>query len=131
MTVNICSVVMKHHTPHLKEKFLSTNSPWDFEGVLGTIEPNWVCPENRFANKSTGCGAIYWWKNYIPSNVSNKKNSDTFTLKSFWDHQFCFYENFWFFSQNRGASRFFKRFASWALAKIEHLIQAEMCDANL
>ena len=27
-------------TPHLKEKFLSTNSPWNFEGGLGTIEPN-------------------------------------------------------------------------------------------
>ena len=84
-------------TPHLKEKFLSTNSPWDFEGGLGTIEPHWVYPKNRFANKSTGCGTIYWWKNYIPSNVSNQNDSNTFTLKTFWDRQFCFYEFFWIF----------------------------------
>ena len=84
-------------TPHLKEKFLSTNCPWDFEGGLGTIEPHWVYPKNIFANKSTGCGTIYWWKNYIPSNVSNQKNSDTFTLKTFWHRQFCVYEFFWFF----------------------------------
>ena len=121
-------------TPHLNEKFLSTNSPWDFEGGIGTIEPNWVYPENIFANKSTGCGTIYWWKNYIPSNVSNPKNSNTFTLKTFWDRQFCFYENFWFFSQNShfwGASPFFGRFTWCALARIEHLIQAEKHDANL
>ena len=41
-----------------KKKFYKQIPPWDFEGGLGTIEPNWVCPENRFANKSTGCGAI-------------------------------------------------------------------------
>ena len=29
-------------------------------------------------------------KNDIPSNVSNQKNNATFTLKTFWDHHFCF-----------------------------------------
>ena len=64
-------------TPHLNEKFLSTKSSWDFEGGLDTIKPNWVCPENRFAAKSTGCGAIYCWKNDIPSNMLNLKNNAT------------------------------------------------------
>ena len=63
------------YTPHLKEKFLSTKSSCDFEGGLDTIKPNWFCPENRFAAKSTGCGAIYCWKNDIPSNMSNLKNN--------------------------------------------------------
>ena len=66
------------HTPQLNEKYLSTNSPWDFAGGLVTIKPNWVCPENRFAAKSTWCGAIYWWKNDIPSNMLNQKTNATY-----------------------------------------------------
>ena len=34
------SSVVSKFTPHLNEKFLSTNSPWDFEGGLDTIKTN-------------------------------------------------------------------------------------------
>ena len=64
-------------TPHLNKKNFVNKFSWDFEGGLDTIKLNWVCPENRFAAKSTGCGAIYCWKNDIPSNMSNLKNNAT------------------------------------------------------
>ena len=67
-----------HSTPHLNKKFLSTKSSWDFEGGLDIIKTNWVCPENRFAAKSTGCDAIYYWKSDIPSNMLNLKNNATY-----------------------------------------------------
>ena len=65
----------KTSTLYIWTKNLSINSPWDFEGDLNTIKLNWFCPENRFAAKSTGCGAIYCWKNDIPSNMSNQKTN--------------------------------------------------------
>ena len=96
------------------QNFLSTDSPWDFKGCLGTFKHNRVCPETRFANKSSRSGAIYCWKNEIPPNVWNQKNNTTFTLNTFWGHWFCFYESFWLFSQNHfwGISTFGRKFAA-------------------
>ena len=39
----------------------------------------------------TECGAIYCWKNGIPSNVTNQKNKATFSITTFWDCQLYFY----------------------------------------
>ena len=91
----------------MSEKYLSTNSPWDFEGGFDTNKPNWLCPENRFAFKCTGCVAIKWWKNDIPSNVSYQKNNATFTLKTFWDRQLCFYVKKLFVSEKIQKSELF------------------------
>ena len=35
-------------TPHLKGKKLSTNSPWDFEHVLETLDDYWGDPDENF-----------------------------------------------------------------------------------
>ena len=36
------------------EKNLSNNSPWDFDTVLDTIDPNWFYPDENFCPQSTG-----------------------------------------------------------------------------
>ena len=41
-------------TLHLNRKNLSNNSPWDFDTVLDTIDPNWFYPDENFCPQSTG-----------------------------------------------------------------------------
>ena len=65
--------------PHLNKNFLSMNSPWDFEKGLDTIKPNWVCSENKFANKNTGYGK----KMTSLFKSFESKSIDTFALKIF------------------------------------------------
>ena len=75
-------------TPHLKEKILSTNSPWDFEGGMDTIKTNWDSPENRFAYQSTGCGAIYCWnktKKLVHDREQLSLNQSETNLGLIWD----------------------------------------------
>ena len=46
-------------TLHLKGKFLSTKTSWDFKDVFDTIEHNWFCPEFFFVRRTSSGGAIY------------------------------------------------------------------------
>ena len=39
-------------TVHLKEKNLSTNSSWDFDGVVDTMDPYWFVPDKYFFPRS-------------------------------------------------------------------------------
>ena len=41
-------------TSHLNTKNLSTNSSWDFDGVLGTMNPYWFVPDEHFSPRTSG-----------------------------------------------------------------------------
>ena len=72
-TMSICIVkpILSMHFNYSKKKEfgkhssfqwrkISTNSPWDFEYVLGTMDDYWVDPDENFCPESTGtrCTAI-------------------------------------------------------------------------
>ena len=42
----------KRHTVHLNGKNLSTNSSWDFDGVVDTMDPYWFVPDKYFFPRS-------------------------------------------------------------------------------
>ena len=41
-------------TAHLNGKNLSTNSSWDFDGVLDTMDPYWFVPDEQFSPSTSG-----------------------------------------------------------------------------
>ena len=74
-------------TPHLNGKKLSTNSPWDFEYVLETMDDYWVGPDEIFCPEST---ATRWRCNHFSKKWSKSKSDTTLSIKKpFVTPNFC------------------------------------------
>ena len=76
-----------HYTPHLNGKKLSTNSPWDFEYVLETMDDYWVGPDENFFSEST---PTRWHCNHFSKKWSKSKSDTTLSIKKpFVTPNFC------------------------------------------
>ena len=113
-------------TPHLNGKKLSTNSPWDFEYVLETIDDYWVGPDKNLCPEST---RTRWRCNHFSKKWSNSKSDTTLSIKKpfvtpnfcgrkfsavhhFWVWIFCLQElpNNWYEKQKMLQSDIFKTY---------------------
>ena len=75
------------HTPHFNGKKLSTNSPWDFEYVLETLDDYWVDPDENFCPEST---RTRWRFNHFSKKWSKSKSDTTLSIKKpFITPNFC------------------------------------------
>ena len=70
----VCAII----TPHLNRKKPLTIFTWDFEHVLDTMDPYWVCPDENFCSEST---RTRWRCNQFSKKWPKSNFDTTLTLK--------------------------------------------------